>query len=294
MSEVCPGCAQCERESFAERTGKAAAARVLADLDLERVCPRTEAVNRGNQPQSPDYRSVHSAVEVKELTSNAHRKFANALHQQDFYRSPRLTSTWNVWPHHDWSSSPSSDRVIPPRQLVKRLIPLLEQLEAANQTHPRVREPTDASFAIVSLLGGGHCEAMPAHLAARWGPGVLLGHLISGERSGYLDEAIVAPIQHWIDNDRLATNMSRSLRDESPRTRCGVLVLGDRLMQPAPSHLRRSLSDFPGEIPTRELHMPESVDVFVVAAGDEILWYADGSGWSRMPGQPVTVAEGDS
>lgn len=281
VMQHCHGCPQCLPESLSERIGMAVAARVLSDPELERVCPRIEAANQGDQPQSPDYRSARSAVEVKELKSAGLAELQNALGQQRFYRAPQLQSTWNVWPEHDWSNSPSGDHVIRPRQLVKKLIPLIAELEAAGHTSHGPRDPIWATFQIRALLGGGRCSALSASLTERYGPGVLLGHLITGERSGYLDDALVTPIQDWIDNDRLATNMTKSLHGESPRKRCGVLVLGEEVMQPAPAHLRSSLADFPGETPTRALTLPEGVDVFVVSAGDEYLAYDNVTGWAR-------------
>lgn len=270
MARECKGCSECV-ESWSEQVGYIAAAEMLPDDGLERVCAA------GAPSSTPDYQSDSTSVEVKELVSGAVKGFQQAIATQpDVVPSPLLSRTWAVWPRIDWSPRFQGDKAPRIRGLVDRLAPLLAQLEK-HDIFDYHCAPLELFLAIKQFVGGGACSALPPN--APFAPGVALGYAISGTRPANIDDAVVDVLQAWLDNK--SAKMCQSLASGGPRQRCGVLVASDDGMQPVAARLNKSLNwDFPDERPTRALRLPIGIDVFLVVVGETVLKYDD-STWQR-------------
>jgi len=239
---------------------------------LVRVCARGATV------PTPDYESLRSVVEVKELSSSLMAKYTDAMDKQPVVQPVGvLSKTWHVWPEVLWGWDTTKDWTPRVKGLVERLAPLLLQLEHLG-INDRWQAPVPLLFHISELIGGGYCAVGPA--MPGYGPSIVLRQAISGVRSGDIDEAIAMPVQTWLDQS--SGSMVASLRDTEGRRACGVLVLPPTWAQPAASHLSRSINDdFPLEMPHRALELPDGIDVVVIVAEPAILAFDPTEEWQR-------------
>jgi hypothetical protein len=259
-----------------ERKARDAAAAVLGDEDLIRVCEQ-------ETPEAkPDFRSCRHALEIKELTSQSLLKFfdARAKHLgEDDPRLPieELTQVWMVWADVSDAIESFDGNTKTPRadSLIKSLTPLLKDLEA--------RGVNDAFgddrswFHITRLLGSGaHCSVVPDAVAAGMKPGIFLSVAHGHSRTMYLEDDVVTFLQGWLDSE-YSTNARESLAREK---RSRVVALVASIDGPAAAMLR-TLSETAGVAIPTPLRLPSEIDALIVTTGQEVLHFDRGAGWSR-------------
>ncbi|WP_308116694.1 hypothetical protein [Prescottella equi] len=281
---------ECAHERPSEKIGRIAAAQVLNDPALTRVCAHEV------DGAVPDYRSPLHAVEVKELASESYEKFGDAYRQSDgVWVVPELTQTWWVSPDMTAASVAIAKHVQTPmmKTLLKNLVPLLAKLEEygindlahlggweianLSGTEGGKGDAPALSSRFVSILGRNpSCRVMGGSDGISHG--VVFAPREEFVRPMNLDNTVRNTVQFWLDE--ASTKMRLSLATEPAHMiRCGVLVarhygLGGTIT----SALTR---DFPSleALPTEPLNLPDEIDILVVAAADQAIVYRDH--WER-------------
>jgi hypothetical protein len=257
------------------------AAAVLDDPDLTRVCDRDPAFTGG---AIPDFSSRRHVVEVKELTSQALRRFID-LYEALPGRYLRVESFRQLWAVSvDVSRAAATFDGNPRTPEVKTLIATLTQMIEDLES----RGITDAfadhdNFSKYAKALGFYCDCAVLR-DSPLEPGILLSGTISGqERTLDLDYDVTASLQDWLDSGRSA-NARQSL---AGRAGTHVLVLMASLDGPA-AGLIHTLQEMPGEVPAAALRLPEDVDVLIVATNRDVLRFTPDEGWSRHDAPPFS------
>lgn len=279
--------APCEHRGCAmkpvELRARAAAALALEDDELTRVCDQDPLYAGVVRRPSPDFRSPRHVVEAKELTSEPLRRFNGTYealrkkrpNRQNHIPVQSFRQLWAVSVEVSAAAALYDGDVEMPElpKLIETLIPMIEDLE--------YRELTD-SFADhdgferwTKVIGFyGHCAVLPG---AKLEPGILLAGTNSGQPHPLnVDYGVVAPLQTWLDSHRVK-NTQASLAGH-PEVR--VLVITASPIGPT-SRLIHTLLQWPGEVPTAALRLPDGIDVLVIATNTDILRFAPDDGWRR-------------
>lgn len=264
-------CAPSEIEMLAHKV----TAEVLQDSELLRVCEVEPAGLK-----KPDFRSRRHAVEVKELISPSMASYGEA-HDRHFgdkrhFPVKSFRNLWGVMPDLT-DAIESFDRTESPYlpRLIRRLIPLIEQLEAKGLTYARA-DPWIAR-SVASLIHGDSCSVMPE---GPYTPGIfILGYGWGLSRTTDPERDVVECIQAWLrtsqaEKARLSFDHEREVRR--------VLALVASMEGPA-SAMIRTLSEDPEASLRTPLQLPEGIDAVVVIAADQVLDYGLVDGWRRRP-----------
>jgi hypothetical protein len=262
---------ECEPGRGEQRVRDIVAA-LLGDDSLSRVCEK-----ESSRPK-PDFRSAHHSVEIKELASPSLRSFLNAqkLHIGDvrLYPVDGPQKTWGV--SVDVSLATDSFEQAPTpkvRRLIDALAPLVAQLEAKglddalldSEIWPRIAQ---------LIHHDGWCSVIPGEAFA---PGIFFaGHGYGQARTTYLEDDVVAFLQHWLDSPQ-ADNARQSLAGEAA-LRCVALVAS---MEGPAAAMLRTLEETRGEQLRTGLTLPEEIDAVVVITDAEVLDYGLVDGWRR-------------
>lgn len=262
-----PGCASDD----VEQRARDAAAAVLADDEFTRVC---EQETKGVKP---DFRSRRHALEVKELTSPALRQFfaAHTDHLEDPHRPIEgLSQVWLVFADVSAAIESFDGKTKTPRAdtLIDSLAPLLKDLEARGVTDAF---GDDRVWPHMKRLLGfqGHCSVIPV---AGMEPGIFFSASHGHSRTTYLEDDVVGFLQQWLDSKH-AVNARKSLAAEKG---IRVVVLVPNIDGPAAAMLR-TLAETSGAAISTALRLPPEIDALVVTAGEEIIHFDPGTGWTR-------------
>lgn len=262
-----------------ERRAVAAAAAVLDDPHLTRICEQDPAFTGG---AIPDFHSPRHVVEVKELTSEPLRRFIAAYDAlpDRHIRIPTLRHLWAVSldvsaAHQTYDGNPKTPRV---DTLIDALTQLIGELES--------RDITDAFTdhdnwpRIAKIIGFyGHCAVLPD---TGMEPGILLTGTMSEQgRTTHLDDDVSTFLQDWLDSDQ-SDNARRSL---AGRAGVHVLVLVPSLDGPAAGMIHTLLETPGNAAPTTALRLPDEIDALIAVTNTEVLHF-DGHGWSRHSTPP--------
>lgn len=266
------------RLKLVEVRAQMAAAAVLDDPDLTRVCDQDPAFVGGS---IPDFSSQHHVVEVKELTSRALRRFIDLYDSLDKYIP--VESFRQLWAVSvDVSRAAATfdvNRKTPEvKTLIATLTQIIEDLEARGITDSFADHQNFPRYA--KALGFYcHCAVMPNSSLE---PGILLsGTVVEHDRAVDLDLDVTAFLQEWLDSDQ-SINARRSLTGLAGEH---VLVLMASLDGPA-AGLVHTVRETPGEVPAAALRLPDEIDILIVATNTDILRFARDEVWRRHPAPP--------
>lgn len=262
----------CKDDDF-ERETRAAAADILGDHDLARVCAQE------SPGVKPDYRSPRHSLEVKRLVSPALQKFYDAyrpLFETPYRPVEELTGYWLVFVDVSDAIESFNGKTTAPRvdSLIESLTPILRDLEKRD-----VRDAFGDARAwpqLQNLLGtGGHCSVVP-EVPGHVQPGIHLAVSYGHSRTTYIANDVVAFLQEWLDS-----NHSRNARESlAAEDRKRVIALAASIDGPAAAMLR-TLSDAPSEAIAPALRLPPEVDALIVITGQEALHFDRDTGWDR-------------
>ena len=211
------------------------------------------------------------------LTSPALRQFfaAHTDHLEDPHRPIEgLSQVWLVFADVSAANESFNGKTKTPRAdtLIDLLAPLLKDLEA--------RRVTDAFGDdrvwphMKRLLGfQGHCSVIPV---AGMEPGIFFSASYGHSRTTYLEDDVVGFLQQWLDSKH-AVNARKSLAAEKG---IRVVVLVPNINGPAAAMLR-TLAETSGAAISTALRLPPEIDALVVTAGEEIIHFDPGTGWTR-------------
>ncbi|GAB5901768.1 MULTISPECIES: hypothetical protein [Mycobacteriaceae] len=255
------------------------ASTALDDPDLTRVCDQDEAVAGG---AIPDFRSRRHVVEVKELTSQALRRFIDLYEALPQRYIPKYSFRYLWAVSVDVSRAAGAYGGNPKTPEVKTLIAtstqLIEDLESRGIINSLADHENFPKYA--KALGFySNCAVVPD---SPLGPGILLSGTISGQaRTLDLDYDVTAFLQDWLDSEQ-STNARQSL---AGRAGIHVLVLMASLDGPA-AGLIHTLRETPGEVPAAALRLPDDIDVLIVTTNIDVLRFTPNGGWLRHTAPP--------
>jgi hypothetical protein len=250
-----------------------AAAAVLDDPDLTRVCDRDPAFTGS---AIPDFSSPHHIVEVKELTSRPLRGFNAAYDKQPRYiRIPHLRHLWAASVDVSAAAAAYDGDTQTPQvnTLIATLTQMVEDLESRGYTsslhdHDNFQRYADAL--------GFYCD-LAVQPSSPLEPGILLsGTIAEHSRTLDLDYDVTAVLQEWLDSEHSA-NARQSL---AGRSGVHVLVLMASPDGPA-AGLLHTVQETPGKVPVAALRLPDDIDVLIVASNTDVLHFTGREGWSR-------------
>lgn len=260
-----------------EHRAQLAAATLLDDPDLTRICEQDQASN-GAGP-IPDFSSRRHVVEVKELTSQALRRF-NAAYDALRHRHIPIESFRHLWSVSvdvsraagKYSGNPKTPEV---RMLIATLTSMIEDLESRGLTDAFADHDNFARYARV-LGFYCDCTVLPGTTLQ---PGILLcGSVVQRPRTLDLDLDVTALLQNWLDSDQ-SINARQSL---AGRAGVHVLVVVPSRDGPAAAVID-TVRETPGEAPAAALRLPDNIDVLIVATDTDVLRFTPAGGWSRHP-----------
>lgn len=266
-----PGC----QITSIERTAAAAAAAILGDPDLTRICEQDRAFTGG---PIPDFHSPRHVVEVKELTSRPLRGFIAAYDALPgrYIRIPSFQHLWAVTldisaAHQTYDGNPQTPRVKP---LIDSLTQFIGELESRGTTDAFADHDNWPRFAKMAGFYG-HCAVLPD---TGMQPGILFAGTVSEQpRTTYLDDDVTAFLQDWLDSEQ-SDNARRSL---TGRAGVRVLALVASLDGPAAGMIH-TLMENPGATPTAAMHLPTEIDILIIVANTDVLRFTTGGGWARQ------------
>lgn len=262
------------------------AAAVLDDPDLTRICDRDPKFADGGP--IPDFASQRHVVEVKELTSQALRRFNSAYNDlgQRHFPMESLQQLWAVSVDVSRAAATydGSRKTPVVKTLVARLTQIISDLESRGITNAFADHDNFPKYA-KEFGFYFDCAVLPD---AKLEPGILLtGTLTEHPRTLDLDGDVAALLQDWLDSEQ-AANARQSLAGR-PGTR--VLVLMASLDGPA-GGLVHALHETPGEVPTTALQLPDDIDVLIVATDYDVVRFTPHDGWSRHTAPPHPEPDG--
>ncbi|MDZ4266663.1 MAG: hypothetical protein U1D00_13385 [Mycobacterium sp.] len=255
-----------------------AAAAVLDDADLTRVCDRDPAFAGG---PIPDFHSPRHVMEVKEVTSRPLRGFNAACDKRPRYvRMPNLRHLWAasvdvsaaaaVYEGDPEAGDPETPVV---NTLISTVTEMVESLESRGYTsslHDHDNFPRYAKEL------GFYCD-LAVQPDSPLEPGILLsGTIVEHSRAHDLDIDVTEFLQEWLDSDQSAN----ALQSLAGRVGVHVLVLMASVDGPA-AGLIHTVQETPCEVPTAALRLPAGIDVLVVVTNTDVLRFTPADGWSR-------------
>ncbi|MEU0498011.1 hypothetical protein [Mycobacterium sp. NPDC006124] len=262
------------------------AAAVLDDPDLTRICDQDPTFTTGGP--IPDFASQRHVVEVKELTSQALRRFIN-LYEALPNRYVPVDGLRHLWAVSvDVSRAAATydrNRKTPEvKTLIATLTQIITDLESRGITNAFTDHDNFPKYA--QALGFYFdCAVLPDTTLE---PGILLtGTITEHPRTLDLDGDVAAPLAKWLKSDQ-AENAEQSL---AGRPGTHVLVLMASLDGPA-AGLVHALHETPGEVPTSALTLPEDIDVLIVATDYDVVCFTPHDGWSRHTAPPHPEPDG--
>lgn len=264
-------CKSSEGEEFA----RSIAAVVLNDSSLLRVCEVEPA-----DENKPDFRSERHAVEVKRLASPSLVSFQTAHDRHvggtRHFTVPSLHRVWGVIPDVTTAAESFDPTPTPSlKQMVRKLTPLLERLEARGLTD--ALQDSWIAGEVASLTGQlSSCSVMPE---APWpGPGIVVfGYGHGHSRTTNLESDVVAFLQEWLSSSA-SENAKQSLANEGERHRVVVLVASP---DGPSSGMVRTLSENPDTPLQTPLRLPANIDALIVITPYEVLDYGLTDQWRR-------------
>ncbi|WP_156035725.1 hypothetical protein [Mycobacterium sp. TKK-01-0059] len=263
------------RITSVERRAAAAAAAVLDDPDLTRVCDQDPAFTGG---PIPDFHSRRHVVEVKELTSRPLRGFVAAYDALPgrYIGIPTFHHLWAVSldlsaAHQAYEGRPESPRV---KTLIDSLTQFIGELESRGITDAFTDHDNWPRFAKMAGFYG-HCTVLPD---TGMQPGILFtGTMSEQPRTTHLDHDVAAFLQDWLDSEQ-SDNARRSL---AGRAGVHVLALVASLDGPA-SGMIHTLMENPGTAPTAAVRLPAEIDILIAVTNTDVLRFTTSDGWSRQ------------
>ncbi|MCV7253396.1 hypothetical protein H7J86_14590 [Mycobacterium hackensackense] len=257
-----------------ERRAATAAATVLDDPDLTRVCDQDPTFVTGGP--IPDFHSPRHVVEVKELTSEPLRRFIAAYDALPgrYIPIPTLQHLWGVSLDVSAAHQTYEGRLKTPRvkTLINSLTQFIGELESRGITDAFTDHDNWPRFAEMAGFYG-HCAVLPS---AGLQPGIMFSGTMSEQpRTTHLDDDVAPFLQDWLDEH--SDNACQSL---AGRAGVHVAALVASLDGPAAGMIH-TMMETPGEAPTAMLRLPAEIDVLIVVANADVLSFATGGGWSR-------------
>lgn len=256
-----------------EQRAWTAAAAVLDDADLTRVCDQDPAFAGA---AIPDFSSRRHVVEVKELTSRPLRGFNAAYDKQP--RHIPISSLRHLWAASvDVSAAAATYDGEPNTPQVNTLIATLTQIVQNLETRGYTSSLEDHdNFQRYADALGFYCD-LAVQPNSPLEPGILLsGTIAEHSRTLDLDYDVTAVLQEWLDSNQSA-NARQSLAGHAG---VHVLVLMASPDGPA-AGLIHAVQQTPSDVPAAALRLPDDIDVLIVATNTDVLRFSPRDGWSR-------------